>query len=828
MDILVGGRAFIGRALRCALLGLVITFSSGQVLAQGVTDAVTPRASLGDAEKKKTSSEPGGFHTSTGDAPVSSETKSYGPVGRNENILMIAQGLPLHEQFSVYQIMRGFYLKNPEAFTNGNISLLREGVMLTIPDVSTTGDVSRPQAIEFVLGATFNIPNLMASKEVLAETTEVSPGEVLPDKEPAELGEAVVNQDIPEDKEVLVETAAASSGEPLPDEEPTELGMEVVNQDITGYMGSDFPSRDISLPDEVGDDSFNFVVPPKRERLPDDKTVRISRIVVQRLTPRDQLSDKCKTVESVEVCPVCMDVESEGFCAIRVVDQDLDQILSEALKNYDNQLTLFDLEDVAGSITKYYREGELILDTAFLPPQTITDETLVIHVLQGRLGELVVKGNKRYQADVLLAPFTELKGKPISREAVTNALLNVWDYPGLAFAERKSRLTFLPGKSTGLTDLDLEVYEEKSPYNLAFSLDNTGSEYTGVYRARVDVDFNNISGKADLLSGTLLRNFNPGHGNFFSLNYERPVISSDYRMAVGGSRNAFNLGQELASLNIEGTAEQAHVSLERSFQRSFRKRHTGFARLIAKKAETLSDNIQTAEDRLTVLELGTDYLFADEWKSPSGKANQTLVSAVFSHGFGGLFGAMDAKDDSDSSRTGSSGKKAGGQFNKVVAEVTRKQQLSADSWLWLRLNTQYSQNLLVSLEQMSLGGPNSVRAYPSAEYLRDSGYFASVEWATNLPFLYEHAVPEWLAGGRKLSWGRALALSLFVDHAAGWRNEPLSNEQRYVQLQGYGVGLTLQTQKAYINATLASPHDSEAPSNGHDPQFFISAEFQVF
>ncbi len=228
-------------ALRCALLGLVITFSSGQVLAQGVTDAVTPRASLGDAEKKKTSSEPGGFHTSTGDAPVSSETKSYGPVGRNENILMIAQGLPLHEQFSVYQIMRGFYLKNPEAFTNGNISLLREGVMLTIPDVSTTGDVSRPQAIEFVLGATFNIPNLMASKEVLAETTEVSPGEVLPDKEPAELGEAVVNQDIPEDKEVLVETAAASSGEPLPDEEPTELGMEVVNQDITGYMGSDFP-----------------------------------------------------------------------------------------------------------------------------------------------------------------------------------------------------------------------------------------------------------------------------------------------------------------------------------------------------------------------------------------------------------------------------------------------------------------------------------------------------------------------------------------------------------------------------------------------------------
>ncbi len=40
-------------------------------------------------------------------------------------------------------------------------------------------------------------------------------------------------------------------------------------------------------------------------------------------------------------------------------------------------------------------------------------------------------------------------------------------------AERKSRLTFLPGKTTGLTDLDLEVYEEKSAYNLSFTLDNT-------------------------------------------------------------------------------------------------------------------------------------------------------------------------------------------------------------------------------------------------------------------------------------------------------------------------------------------------------------------
>ena len=460
-----------------------------------------------------------------------------------------------------------------------------------------------------------------------------------------------------------------------------------------------FPTSDISLPEENREDgSFDFVVPPKRERLPDEKTVRISRIIVQRLTPKDRFAEGCKAEEPGEFCPLCEAVESGEFCAVEVADQKLDQLLSQVLESYDNQFTIFDLEDVANRVTRFYREREFILDAAFLPPQTITNETLVIHVLQGRLGQLSVKGNKRYQSDILLAPFKELIGEPVSRDTITNALLNVWEYPGFAQAERKSRLTFLPGESTGLTDLELEVFEEKHPFNIRFSMDNTGSEYTGVYRASVDVNINNPTGSADRLSGSFLRNFDPDEGDYYSLRYERPVYTSDYRLVLGGARNAFGLGKELADFNIEGIAEQAYVSLERTFVRSFRKRHSAFARLSIKKAETLRDNVETAVDRLTVLEFGTDYLFTDEWKAPGSRANQTLVSAVFSHGFGDWLGAMDEENDPDASRTSSSGTKAGGEFNKFVIGLTRKQQFISDTWIWLRLNAQYSPDLLVSLE----------------------------------------------------------------------------------------------------------------------------------
>lgn len=581
--------------------------------------------------------------------------------------------------------------------------------------------------------------------------------------------------------------------------------------------------HEMTLPE--GNGSMGFVVPPKRERLPDEKTVRISKIVVQKLIPKDAFTGECQAApESDELCPVCEAVESGGFCAVKVSDQQLEQSLAETLAGYDNQLTIFDLEDVANSVTSYYRGREFILDTAFVPPQTIANETLVIHILQGRLGELAVKGNEWYQSDVLLAPFSELAGEPLSRTSITNALLNVWDYPGLSRAERKSRITFLPGKATGLTDLELEVFEEEKPYNVTLKLDNTGSEYTGVYRASVDVDFNNLTGAADRLSGSLMYNMDPDKGHFYSLRYQRPVISSDYRMAVGAARNNFELGKELADLDIEGISEQAYFSLERTFKRSFRERLSAFGRLAVKKAETISAS--PAVDRLTVLSLGTDYLFADNWKAPV-KANQTLVSASFSHGFGDLLGAMDSKNDPGSSRIGSSGEKAGGQFNKLTLNLTRKQQLPGGSWLWLRFDAQYSPDLLVSLEQMALGGPNSVRAYPTAEYLRDSGYFVSAEWANYLSFLDDYKVPEWLTGGRDMSWGNALAFSVFLDHAGGWRNENLANEFRHVTLTGAGVGLRLQTPKATVNATLATPIDSEDPSNGNDPQLFISLEYNL-
>ncbi|MCP3866736.1 MAG: ShlB/FhaC/HecB family hemolysin secretion/activation protein [Gammaproteobacteria bacterium] len=574
------------------------------------------------------------------------------------------------------------------------------------------------------------------------------------------------------------------------------------------------PVLDIPLPEQGAEEEVlkRTTILPKQERQPEENVVDVRAFLVERLMPRESVEGECK--EGL----------SGDFCRIPYEDPELQSLLEKTIKDAGGQFTVFELEEVTVEVTNFFRQQEHILDTAFLPPQQVQDHKVTVQVLQGRLGKVTVVGNKRYKSEVLAAPFGKLIGNPITRDGVTHALLNVWDYPGLRRAERRAQMTFLPGESTGLTDLELEVQEEKRPFNVVLSGDNAGSELSGEYRTRLGVDFNNVTGAADRLSVALIQNFDPKNGNFYAVDYERPVFTPDYKFGIGASRNTFELGQALSALGIEGTTDQGYVFLSRVFNQSFRTSLAASARLTLKDAETDRLGRPFTEDQLTVLDLGVDYLNSDEWLSPKGGTNQSRLIALWSHGFPDFLGSMSADGEADGSRLG-----AGGEFDKLVVGFTRRQQFYFDTSLWLRLNAQFASDLLVPLEMIALGGPNSVRAFSNAEYLRDKGYFASVEWVTGLPMLKDKMVPDWLTGNRPISWGRALKLSVFADYATGeFNGREISGIDDPITLSGAGVGLGFNTHALSLNMTLATPLVDLDSANGRDPQFFINLGFQFF
>ena len=108
----------------------------------------------------------------------------------NQSLSIIAQDSALHERYSVYQIMRAFYLLNPDAFWKENINLLHSGASLVVPDAEFVAEVNRQQAVNFVYSVSRDFPHDTA-------TTVVQLGDSSPNtKEKEEVQSALPSQPV--------------------------------------------------------------------------------------------------------------------------------------------------------------------------------------------------------------------------------------------------------------------------------------------------------------------------------------------------------------------------------------------------------------------------------------------------------------------------------------------------------------------------------------------------------------------------------------------------------------------------------------------------------
>ena len=473
--------------------------------------------------------------------------------------------------------------------------------------------------------------------------------------------------------------------------------------------------------------------------------------------------------------------------------------------------TIGQLQEVANEITQYYRKAGFILAQAFVPVQDVKNGVVTLQLLVGKLGTVKTEGNKRYSSAVLARPYMPLIGQPVTKAALESAVLNMTDYPGLnAFA------VLQPGSKVGETDLLLKVQKEK-PYDFSVGLDNHGTEFVGEYRLLLTGYVNNLTNRGDRLAGNLLTSSKPHNTVYGDIGYEIPVFSPAYKAGVGVSHNAFDIGSTLASQGISGNSTIANVFLKRNFVRSRELNTYLTLDFSSKRADLTTPAVKTQHDKLSVLSLEGSFNSIDQRYHG---INTGLLR--FSHGFKSLFGAMDANDSNSTRAGGTTGTFAGGDFNKIVAYYSRWQSLFKNQALLFRFSGQHSNDLLTSLEQYQMGGPDNVRAYPVSEFLRDKAVFTSLEYVVNAPgFANKPAF-------KNHTWGELLQFSVFVDSAKGWINDPLpSDTVRDVRLSGAGIGaqFTLPGQML-ARMSLAKPiGNGPKPSNGRDPQFFFDLRY---
>lgn len=482
----------------------------------------------------------------------------------------------------------------------------------------------------------------------------------------------------------------------------------------------------------------------------------------------------------------------------------------------DAGMTIGQMQQIAATVTEYYRSAGYILAQAFIPAQEVVDGVVEIEILDGTLGNVLAEGNKRYDDKLLAAPFKDLIDAPVTADGIEEAILLAGDYPGVTLFG-----VFQPGRQVGSSDLVLRVQEERL-IDATVRVDNHGTRFTGEKRLLGSLTFNNLpfTGAPDTLTIVALQQFDPNNAFYGDIGYERMFLTPGTSIGAGFGHNPFDVGAELEAANFSGESTTFEAYIRQSLIRSRQQNLWGTLGWQRSQEITSQNDIKITEDNLSMI---TGELSYDGIDAVTRAINQASLGATLGLGnnLGGKDEAAVAAQTPPGGRIGGSGEYASNDFFKLTASYTRLQIVTESQSLLLRLDGQWSNDLLTSLEQFSIGGPNSVRAYPISEFQADTGLFASAEWTVNAPGF---------TGARfsdALTWGQVLRVSFFADWAFGQINDPTPSQTEITNVAGFGTALSLNLPGRFQGRLeWARPFGADTPSDGDSSRYWFDLTYQ--
>jgi hemolysin activation/secretion protein len=508
--------------------------------------------------------------------------------------------------------------------------------------------------------------------------------------------------------------------------------------------------------------------------------------------------------------------------AVGITVAGVQTILDEALRAQPEAgYTIADLEAVSNKVTDYYRDKGLVVAKAFIPAQEVRDGKIVVRVLEGKLSAIVIEDNKSYSTKTLLRPFANLLGAPVAKEQIESALLTLTNYPGFnGFGVLSA------GQDVGTTKLTVRVQKED---RVAFDVgvDNGGSTLSGENRATLSMTANNLFGQADQLRAYALYGFDTEDSNASGLyggfRYEIPAFDSRNFLYVGAATNSYDIGNvddAVALSKPKGDALEASAGFRHAFAPSRISSGNLGLELQWKNSTFESNGIDIYEDTLSVLRTWLDLSLVDQ---RFRGVNQLAFS--YSHGFPEFLGSL---GDYDQSIGGASREGASGEFDKLTFDLTRMQQLTKGSSLLLHVRGQYSKDPLLSLEQVSITGPDAVRAFQVTERagtgnfqnansaLADWGVVTTLEWIFSLPGLSDN-----VAFGNR-TWAQVLQFSLFADYGHGELNDVEStNVDTQFDASGWGGSIQFNVpNRAFMRIDVAKPFTNDNPDSEDIQTYF--------
>jgi hemolysin activation/secretion protein len=444
----------------------------------------------------------------------------------------------------------------------------------------------------------------------------------------------------------------------------------------------------------------------------------------------------------------------------------LQKQLSRLLAPYhDRDVTKPTLDKLAQDILEIYRKADYLL-VSVDPPNTVDPGGVVtMHVVEGRLGEIHIQGNRHYATHTLRRFLQAARHEKILRHStILKAVMLLNELP-----EVQVTTVFKPGAKVGTSDLTV-IVSDRSPHFVGVSYDDYGTATIGEHRAGLSLTYGNLTNNADLLYLSSVFPFpSPAHEPLLQGTYSALIRDDGTRLNFSYANSNIQVGGDFTVLDVRGKADIYTVSLTHPLCRTLVETHDRDNPLIPRTSDltfafslksigNFAHAVTTSHDELR--ELSATY--SGTWPLAGARYYMSLTGTM---GLGNLLGGTPV-GSTTTSRLGASD-----NFSKVNLDVMRIQKLGP-MFLVLRGSAQSARHLLPVQEEFSLGGPDSVRGYQINEQFGDNGFFTSAELRFPIPKT------------------KTAQIGPFFDYGGVSVTRPVPGQRTHVELKGAGLGVS--------------------------------------
>jgi hemolysin activation/secretion protein len=371
----------------------------------------------------------------------------------------------------------------------------------------------------------------------------------------------------------------------------------------------------------------------------------------------------------------------------------------------------------AGRVTKVYRDKGYILAQAFPlidrgTESLINNGTVRLLAVEGCLEKIDISGTQRLKPDYINGRLAPGAATPFNANKINDLLKLIQTDPKIGKLEV---LGITPGTSFGGSALSLRVTEANSFAGFV-GADSYVAPIFGGTRAIGGLTYRNITGNGDEINGTYFRS-TTGEVDGLDFSYQLPLNPMNGQIQIRYAPTNSRIALIPNSQIFASTSSTAEFTYRQPLVRSSSNEFALSLGLTAQDERTTFNgapiNTNNAADsqgntRTRVVKFAQEYTSSDE-------AGNWALRSQFNLGLGILGATVNPKPALD------------GRFLIWQAQVQRVQRLGQDNYAIFSTDAQLTGDRLISNQQLTVGGGQSVRGYRQNIRSGDNGVRLSIE-----------------------------------------------------------------------------------------------------